>query len=570
MHLKLRGLLLIRFNLKIVLCFILFFPVLIWAQEPVKTGSVDFALEPILSHDWVCYIQGGDLYIRSSKQPPHMIRNSKEASGAILSPVMKVIGDSIYASWIEKGHENNKILFASIKTNNMSKGEIKLITNTKATGLILFPVSNDKLYIIEPAYDKNLEIFINIIDISLTMKESFNSKRIPLKIEGLDYCYRYAPLVVENTFYLFIAGAMDGKNIIGVNLSDTSFAENKGFNKLNETESVSFMEAFSVKNKPAVIYKTTKQERFVLEGLIKREAGWDAFSIKDAEGIDIARMDSYVWEDGRILIIFSGEERGKFKQRIYSATSDDEGVSWIIKRIDNKQFDNTRSWLPRLSIKDKLVAVVWEDSRDIRSAIRLNLSKDRGEMWLNKDILISDPKKISFRPKISLSKGDYYISWHQFKDDERSASDIIIKQLDLQKVAKESLKKDRGFSLKQKETFLKQRVNTYWKAMIKKNLKTTYMIHDPFFRAKIPYEYYASRRGPMIYHNYSIEGINIEENVAFVKIRVKYEVPKFTIQGKESSLPVKEAKVEDIYLFIDGKWFRKFIDVMSGGSAIDY
>lgn len=558
----------IRFNLKIVLCFILFFPALIWSQEPRQTGSIDYSLEPILSQEWVCYIQDGDLYIRSIKQPPHMIRSIKEASGAILSPAMKVIGDLIHISWIEKGRENNQILFASLKTKNMSKRDIKFITNTKATELILFPVSNNKLYIIELAYDKDSEVFINIIDISSPMKEPF--KRIPLKIEGIDYLYHYAPLVVENTFYLFIAGAVDGKNIIGVSLSDTSFAENKGYYKLNETGSVSFIEALSVKNKPVVMYKTAKEERFVLEGLIKRENGWDAFSIKDSEGIDIARMDSYVWEDGRILIVFSGEERGKFKQRIYSAASDDEGANWIIKRIDNKQFDNTRSWLPRLSVKDKVVAVVWEDSRDIRSAIRLNLSKDRGKTWSNKDILISDPKKISFRPKINLSKENFYASWHQFKDDERSAAGIILKKLDWEKAVKLSLKKEHGLSLKQKETFLKQRVNTYWKAMINKNLKTSYMIHDPFFRAKIPYEYYASRRGPMIYHNYSIEGIKIEENVALVTVKVRYEVPRFIIQGKESSIPPKEVRAEDTYLFIDGKWFRKFVDVMSDGSAIDY
>lgn len=125
-------------------------------------------------------------------------------------------------------------------------------------------------------------------------------------------------------------------------------------------------------------------------------------------------------------------------------------------------------------------------------------------------------------------------------------------------------------SSKEKELSLRARVNAYWKAMIKKDIKTVYMLHDPFYRAKIPFEYFNAHRGPMVYHDYSIEGIKIEGNIASVKMRVKYEVPRFIIHGKESSIPPKEVVAEDTYLFVDGKWFRKFVDVISDGSAIDY
>jgi hypothetical protein len=106
--------------------------------------------------------------------------------------------------------------------------------------------------------------------------------------------------------------------------------------------------------------------------------------------------------------------------------------------------------------------------------------------------------------------------------------------------------------------------------MIKRDLKITYEIHDPFYRARIPFDYYSSHRGPMVYHSYSIEGLRIEGNVATVKIKVKYDVPKITILGKDTSIPAKEITADDTYLFIDGRWHRKFMDAMSGGSAIDY
>ena len=74
----------------------------------------------------------------------------------------------------------------------------------------------------------------------------------------------------------------------------------------------------------------------------------------------------------------------------------------------------------------------------------------------------------------------------------------------------------------------------------------------------------------MVYHGYFLEDLKIEGNVATVKIKVKYDVPKITILGKETSIPPKEITAEDTYLFIDGTWFRKFVDALSGGSAIDY
>jgi hypothetical protein len=106
--------------------------------------------------------------------------------------------------------------------------------------------------------------------------------------------------------------------------------------------------------------------------------------------------------------------------------------------------------------------------------------------------------------------------------------------------------------------------------MLRRKLKVTYEIHDPFYRAKIPFSSYASHRGRIVYHSYAIEDLKVEGNVAKVKLKVKYEVPKITILGKETSIPAKEDTAEDTYLFIDGKWFKKFVDAMSGGSAIDY
>src|SRR5208337_661621 len=97
----------------------------------------------------------------------------------------------------------------------------------------------------------------------------------------------------------------------------------KDSSMLQETGSTSFIESFSLKDAPVVVFKTMRDGKFVLQGVKKRESTWEPFSLKGVEGLDVARMDYHVWDDGRVVVVFSGEERGRFKQRIYAAVSVD-------------------------------------------------------------------------------------------------------------------------------------------------------------------------------------------------------------------------------------------------------
>ncbi|MBM4140040.1 MAG: exo-alpha-sialidase [Nitrospira sp.] len=553
-------------SVAIIWIFIVFFlSGVSWGKEQVKTGPVDIILEPILSSEWACYIQDGDLYIRSIDNILK-IRSSKEAAATIFSPDLKVIGNFIFITWIEKGQGGNKVLFtASHDNGKTTKRAIELSANTTVMQVRLYGESRRRLYIIEALSGKEIEVYVNL---SIDGGETF--KRIPLSIDGLEFLYNPKPVIVDDTLYMFFSGVVDGKKHVGVKSFEAPSMKPKEYNILEETAEVSFMETLYVRVNPAAIYKTTREDKFVLEGVVKGDEGWEAFSIKGAEGLDVARMDYYAWEDGRVLIVFSGEERGKFKQRIYAAISEDDGKNWDVRRIDKKEFDNTRSWLPRLSVDGDRVAVVWEDSRDIRSGIRMKLSTDRGKTWMERDVPVSSGKHYALRPMVSFSRGALYVAYHQFRDDEKKVADLFMEKLRWDDAIKMASKKERGISLKKKEALLRERVNAYWKGMINKDLKTTYGIHDPFYRARIPFNYYSSHRGPMVYHSFSIEDVKIEGNVAIVKLKVKYEVSKLTILGKETSIPPKEIVAEDTYLFIDDTWYRKFVDVMSGGSAIDY
>jgi hypothetical protein len=432
-----------------------------------------------------------------------------------VSPDVKVIGNSLFVTWLERVSGSNKLFFvlSGNKGKTMEK-PVELATQTKAMWARIL-IDKERLYVLEALPGKEPEVFIN-----LSSDRGSTFKRVQLETEGLESLYHPSPLVIDNTLYIFFLGVKGDKKYFAINEYEIPSMKLKDSILFRETEGISFIEAFIVKQNPVAIYKTMNEGKFVLEGVMKRKTGWEGFSINETKGLDVARMDFRVWEDGRILIVFSGEERGKFKQRIYAAVSEDEGKNWGVRRIDKKEFDNTRSWLPRMAVDGNKVAVVWEDSRDIRSGTKLKLSQDRGKTWIERDTTISNTKNYAFRPRISFSKKFFYFAWHQFRDDERNEADLAMLRLKWDDAVKIASKKERVISLKKKETLLRKRVSAYWKGMIEKDLKTTYEIHDPFYKARIPFDYYKAHRGPMVYHSYKIEDVKIEDNIATVKIKV--------------------------------------------------
>jgi hypothetical protein len=536
----------------------------VWGFE--KTGPVDFTLEPILSSDWVCYIQDRNLFIRRMGSPPLKLQGGKDTANLVMSPSVSVVKDSVFVAWIEKGSGTNRVFFTSSRDNGKTTGKpLELSSNTKATQVRLLVDGKERLYLIEASSGKEPEITLHL---SLDRGETF--KKIPIKIEGFEALYNPTSVAINDMLYMFFYGVREGKKQIGVKTFEVSTQKPMEYHMLKETAEVSFIEPFVLKNRAAVIYKTAREGKFVLEGAVRGDAEWEVFSIPAAEGLDVARMDLSTWKDGRALVVFSGEEKGKFKQRIYAAVSEDRGRNWDVTRIDHREFDNTTAWLPRMAVDGERVAVVWEDSRDIRSAVRMRLSPDRGKSWIERDVRISDEKHYALRPRISFAGGAFYAVWDQFRTDEKVVADMVMTKLSWAEAVKMASKKEKGMDPKKKEASLRARANAYWKGMVKKDMKVTYEIHDPFYRAKVPFNVYASQRGSIVYHSYHVGEIKIEGNVATVKLTINYEVPKIILMGKETSMPPKEVATEDTYLFIDGKWYRKFVDAMSGGSAIDY
>jgi hypothetical protein len=369
---------------------------------------------------------------------------------------------------------------------------------------------------------------------------------------------------------MFCHAILEGRSRLGVYIVDFDNDIKQSYTLLKDASAISFIEATVADSKPIVFYKSSHDGKFSFSGFVGEGSVWRLFKIKDAEGLDVARMDYHVWDDKRILIIYSAEQKGEFRQRIYAALSNDIAKTWHVQRIDERQYEHTRSWLPRIAVAGEKVIAVWEDTRDIRAAVRIRLSPDRGKSWLSPDSGISDAKCHAMRPRVSIKDRVFWIAWNQFGNDNMTETALVLKAVTWEKALAWSSRPMVYPSDNERMKLLRQRANEYWKGMVEKDQKTTYELHDPFYKAFIPYAQYAGRLNPIKYLNFDLQDIKIEGNVATVKIKLTYEVPKIKVMETEFNQPPKEATLEDTYIFVDGTWYRRFVDALSGGSALEY
>lgn len=86
----------------------------------------------------------------------------------------------------------------------------------------------------------------------------------------------------------------------------------------------------------------------------------------------------------------------------------------------------------------------------------------------------------------------------------------------------------------------------------------------------MPFDAFAARRGQFVYHSHEIRSIEVNGNVARVHSTVNFEIPKLIVMGREQSVPRRDSPIEDLWLYVDGGWYRQYVDPLSGGSAVKY
>jgi hypothetical protein len=120
----------------------------------------------------------------------------------------------------------------------------------------------------------------------------------------------------------------------------------------------------------------------------------------------------------------------------------------------------------------------------------------------------------------------------------------------------------------EKAALLKQRVSEYWTAFINKDYETTFALNDPFFRARSNKNAYIGKMGTVLYYRFEITDVKIEGNVARVKTRIVFSVPKAKVSQLEFKLPETTSETESLWIYVYDNWYREHRpDVTDEGTA---
>lgn len=122
------------------------------------------------------------------------------------------------------------------------------------------------------------------------------------------------------------------------------------------------------------------------------------------------------------------------------------------------------------------------------------------------------------------------------------------------------------------ETLLKERATEMWKAQAAGDRAKMYELYDPFFRARVKKGIFADKDIPyMHYYNPEVLAVDIKGNVATVRVKMEYEIKELTApDGRKIDQPRKENITNETWLFIDGNWYRQYIDYMTDSSIAKY
>jgi hypothetical protein len=119
-----------------------------------------------------------------------------------------------------------------------------------------------------------------------------------------------------------------------------------------------------------------------------------------------------------------------------------------------------------------------------------------------------------------------------------------------------------GASPQEKEALLRERITAYWGEMIRGDWGKAYEYHDPFFRVRISREGYIGERGLFVYHTAEIAEMDLKDNIADVKVKINFEIPRLEFGGKTSSKPREDRVIEERWLWIYDHWYKEYIGRM--------
>jgi hypothetical protein len=286
---------------------------------------------------------------------------------------------------------------------------------------------------------------------------------------------------------------------------------------------------------------------------------------EETRAFDIGSLEVVAGPAGQLTVAFFGRRDGQPRTRVQSIHSPDGGGRWepMTSPSTNRHAGLTHAIAPRMAAReDGTVAIVWQDFRDIRPNIYLNYSRDFGRSWQLEEVALDQPGRFndSYPQILAGADGRYTVAFFRDDDDRKSRGKLYVTEVSLPPAAVKA-EPDEAARLAR----LRARVEDFWQGMIKSEWNRLYDAFDPWFRARITRQGYASSRGGFIYHEASLADVDVKGNIADVKVRVSVEMPEIEIFGKRVGMPRHERVLEERWLWVVDNWYRQFSDEKGEG-----
>lgn len=123
----------------------------------------------------------------------------------------------------------------------------------------------------------------------------------------------------------------------------------------------------------------------------------------------------------------------------------------------------------------------------------------------------------------------------------------------------------------EKEELLKERIAEFWEAFVKEDYEKIYNIYDPFFRARTPNKHsFFATLGMIKYHEYKIQDIKIEGNIARVKVDMVYSLTNIRVRTQVFNQPPTQAEIEETWLYVYDNWYKEYYSEAMGAGLVEY
>lgn len=311
-----------------------------------------------------------------------------------------------------------------------------------------------------------------------------------------------------------------------------------------------------------------------IAGFMSRDRGrtWESIAvIKGTEATVNSQLKVIQGREGYLYAVYTSEE-GERKAQIHFAGFSTHDHKWSNPvRVDRKGLDLTKSINPDIALlKNGVIVVAWEDYRNIRPNIYLNVSSDKGKSWLDMSIAVEEPGRFNSTASFLHAKDDsLYLFFQRFRTDSKKELDYLYRKYDtkdgdwVKKITYPAV------SDAEKDRVLRERVNTFWQLRVDGRFAELYDYYDPYYRAMTDKDKFISTQGSIIYHKAALSDAEIKGNFANVKLDMTFEVPEKMLMGKKFSIPRKDSTLNEDWIWLYDNWYKLYKKPVGGQSLLE-